>query len=150
MNKYAFEHSPEGQSRQGRGQVAHSNEHLLREGFAAFGGGDAEAWTSQNWTVDIRFHSPGRNPFAGDYEGIEQVLKFYARLVEVSGGTLSLELHDVLANDEHGVALLTVRGERAGKELNDNMVEIFHFRDGKVSEIWVQATDLYANDEFFS
>ena len=78
------------------------------------------------------------------------MLRFYARLVEVSGGTLSLELHDVLANDEHGVALLTARGERAGRQLNDNMVETFHFRDGKVSEVWVQVTDLYANDEFWS
>jgi ketosteroid isomerase-like protein len=130
--------------------MAHPNEDLLREGFEAFDRGDAEAWTGQNWTEDVRFHSPGRNPLAGDYAGIGQVLKFYARLVEVAGGTLSLELHDVLANDEHGVALLTVRGERAGKQLNDNMVETFHFRDGKVSEIWVQATDLYANDEFWS
>jgi ketosteroid isomerase-like protein len=130
--------------------MTHPNEDLLRVGFAAFDGGDAEKWTSQNWAEDIRFHIPGRNPFSGNYQGIEQVLQCYGRLVEVSGGTLSLELHDVLANDEHGVALLTARGERAGRQLNDNMVETFHFRDGKVSEVWVQATDLYANDEFWS
>jgi hypothetical protein len=40
----------------------------------------------------------------------------------------------VLANDEHAAALVTIRGERAGKQqLNENEVLIYHFRDGKVS-----------------
>ena len=78
------------------------------------------------------------------------MLQFFARLMELTNGTLSLELHDVLANDEHAVALVTVRGERAGKQLNDNMVETMHIRDGKVSEVWVHTTDLYALDEFLS
>jgi ketosteroid isomerase-like protein len=78
------------------------------------------------------------------------VLQFFARLFELTGGTLSLELHDVLANDEHAVELVTVRGERVGKQLTDNETVVYHFRDGKASEVWVQSTDLYALDEFFS
>ena len=57
----------------------------------------------------------------------------------------------MLANDEHAAALVTIRGERAGKQqLNENEVLIYHFRDGKVSEVWIQSTDQYAADEFFS
>jgi ketosteroid isomerase-like protein len=56
----------------------------------------------------------------------------------------------VLANDEHAVELVTVRGERVGKQLTDNETVVYHFRDGKASEVWVQSTDLYALDEFFS
>ena len=56
----------------------------------------------------------------------------------------------MLANDEHAVVLLTTRAERAGKQLNDNQVETYHFRDGKISETWTQSTDLYAQDEFWS
>ena len=78
------------------------------------------------------------------------MLQFFARVFEMSGGTFSFELHDVLANDEHAVALVTVRGERAGKQLNDNMVQISHLRDGKAYEVWNQATDQYAQDEFWS
>ena len=78
------------------------------------------------------------------------MLQYFARIVELTGGTFSLELHDVLANDEHAAALITVRGERAGKQLTDNEVLTYHFRDGKVSEVWVHPTDLYAADEFFS
>jgi hypothetical protein len=74
----------------------------------------------------------------------------FARLFELTGGTYSAELHDVLANDEHAVALFTSRGERAGKQLTDNQVLISHIRDGKMSEVWIQSTDLYAQDEFWS
>jgi ketosteroid isomerase-like protein len=37
-----------------------------------------------------------------------------------------------------------------GNPLWHNTVLIYHFRDGKVSEAWNQATDLYAQDEFWS
>jgi uncharacterized protein len=130
--------------------VAHPNEDMVREGFAAFGRGDMDALRKQILTDDVRWHNPGRSPVSGDYEGIEQVLQYFAQVVGLTGGTFSLELHDVLANDEHAVALVTVRGERAGKQLADNEVLTYHIRDGKVSEVWVHTTDLYAADEFFS
>jgi uncharacterized protein len=130
--------------------MAHPNENLVREGFAAFGRGDMDAMRNQFFADDVRWHTAGRSLLAGDYEGPEQVIQLFARIVELSDGTLSLELHDVLANDEHAVALFTARGERAGKQLNDNQVLVYHFRDGKVSEVWGQGTDLYAFDDFFS
>jgi len=130
--------------------MAHSNEDLVREGFAAFARGDMDALRKQYWADDIRWHVSGRSPLAGDYEGAEQVIELFARLFELTGGALSIELHDVLANDEHAVALFTARAERAGKQLTDNMVQTFHLRDGKVSEVWNQATDQYAQDEFWS
>jgi uncharacterized protein len=130
--------------------MAHPNEDLVREGFAAFGRGDMDALRKQFFADDIRWHVPGRNPLAGDYEGPEQVIQYFTRVFEATGGTLGIELHDVLANDNHAVALYTVSGERAGKQLTDNEVLVYHFRDGKVSEAWTHATDQYAADEFFS
>ena len=130
--------------------MAHPNEDVVRESFAAFGRGDVDA-AQKHWAEDIRFHVPGRNPRAGDYEGIEQVRQFYAGLAEdVTGGTVSSELHDVLANDEHAVVLMTIRRERGGKQWDDNTVVVYHIRNGKVTEMWTQVTDLYAYDEFFS
>ena len=129
--------------------MAHPNEDLVREAFAAFGRGDMDA-LRKFWAEDIRYHVPGRSPISGDHEGTEQVLQMFARVFELTGGTFSAELHDVVANDEHAVALFTTRAERAGKQLNDNQVQTFHLRDGKVSETWIQSTDLYAQDEFWS
>ena len=129
--------------------MAHPNEDLVRDGFAAFERGDMDALRKQIFTDDVRWHNPGRGPISGDYEGTEQVIQYFARVFELTGGTFSLELHDVLANDEHAVALITVRGERAGKQLTDNEVLTYHIRDGKISEVWTHTTDLYAADEFF-
>ena len=130
--------------------MAHPNEDLVREAYAAFGRGDMDALRDKFFTQDVRYYVTDRSPLAGDYEGVDQVLQFFARIFEMSGGTFSFELHDVLANDEHAVALVTVRAERAGKQLNDNMVQISHLRDGKAYEVWNPATDQYAQDEFWS
>lgn len=130
--------------------MAHPNEDLVREGFAAFGRGDIDALRDQYFAGDIRWHVPGRSPVAGDYDGVAQVVEFFGRLFELSGGTLRLELHDVLANDEHAAALYTVHAEREGRRLEDNTVNTFHMRDGKVTEVWTHTTDLYAIDEFWS
>jgi hypothetical protein len=41
-----------------------------------------------------------------------------------------VEFHDVLANDEHAVALYVVRGEREGRTLEDRSVLASHVRIG--------------------
>jgi ketosteroid isomerase-like protein len=130
--------------------MAHPNEELVREGFAAFGRGDVDALQHKFFAEDVRYHVPGRSAPAGDYEGVAQVLEWLGRQFEFSAGTIRAEVHDVVANDEHAVALFTVRGERAGKQVEDNSVQVFHFRDGKVSEVWSHPADLYAMDEFWS
>ena len=130
--------------------MAHPNEDLVRAIFAAFGRGDLDALQSQYLAADACFHYPGRSPLAGDHEGIAQVLEMSGRIFELSGGTFRLELHDVIANDEHAVALFLARGERAGRRLEDRTVEVFRIRDGKATEMWLYPADLYANDEFWS
>jgi uncharacterized protein len=109
-----------------------------------------DAFWQKSWAADIRYHIPGRSPVAGDYEGTAQVLELFARISELSGGTFRVELHDAVANDHHSVLLFTARAERAGKQLEDNAVLTAHRHGRKVTEVWVQATDLYAFDEFWS
>ena len=130
--------------------MAHPNEDLVREAFAAFGRGDIDALRDQYFADGIRWHLPGRSPLAGDYDGIGQVMEFFGQIMEQSGGTFRTELHDVLANDEHAVALYATVAERDGRRLEDNNVSTFHIRDGKASEVWTQVTDMYAIDEFWS
>jgi ketosteroid isomerase-like protein len=78
------------------------------------------------------------------------VLQVLARSAELAGGTLRSEVRDVVANDEHAIALLTQRAARAGKQFTDDAVAVYRIRDGKVAEIWLYAADQYAADEFFS
>ena len=130
--------------------MAHPNEILVREGFAAFGRGDLDALQNQYFAEDIRFHFAGRSPFGGAAEGVTQFLEYAGRLAEFTGGTLRLELHDVTANDERAMALLTAHAERAGRKLEENVVQVIGVRGGKWSEVWLYWADLYSVDEFFS
>jgi len=129
--------------------MAHPNEDLLRKGFDAFGRGDMDA-LRELFADDVVWHFPGKGQLAGDYRGKEEVLGFLGKSFELSGGTLRLEIHDVLANDEHGTVLTHVTGQREGKSLDDNSVQVFHISDGKVTESWIHPGDLYAGDDFWS
>ena len=73
----------------------------------------------------------------------------FGRAFELTSGALHLELHDVIANDEHAIALYTTRGERAGRRLEDRTIQFWHIRDGKAAEVWVYPDDLYNSDEFW-
>jgi len=128
--------------------MAQPSEELLRQGFEAFSRGDVAAFAAL-LADDIVFHFPGRGPLAGDHRGKDQVLATVAKQSELTGGTFRVELHDVLANDEHAVALNVARAERGGKSWEDNAVLVFHIRDGKISEFWLHPGDQYAGDEFF-
>ena len=129
--------------------MAHPGEDLVREAFAAFGRGDLDALRDQFFAADVCFHFPGRGALAGHHQGAGQVLAMFGRAFELTGGTLRLEVHDVVANDEHAVALFTAYGERSGRRLEDRIVEVIHVRDGKATEIWLYPTDLYVTDEFW-
>ena len=48
------------------------------------------------------------------------------------------------------MVLYTGRAERAGKQLELNIAQVYRFRDGKVTEEWGYPADLYAWDEFWS
>jgi len=64
------------------------------------------------------------------------VLGYVGRTMELTGGSFRVEVHDVVANDEHGVGLNSVHAEREGRTQEDNNTLGFHVRDGKVTEVW--------------
>jgi hypothetical protein len=55
--------------------------------------------------------------------------------MELSGGTFRGEIHDVVANDTHGVALVTFHGERDGQTVALRSADIWHLASG----IWQTA-----------
>ncbi|HYA45237.1 MAG TPA: nuclear transport factor 2 family protein [Acidimicrobiales bacterium] len=82
--------------------MAHPNEELLRRGYGAFakrGPGHGHV----DLRREHRLASPGRGHLAGDFKGREQVREFFAKLSQLSGGTFRIEMHDILADDEHVV-----------------------------------------------
>ena len=127
----------------------HPNLELLRRGYAAYSSGDMDT-INELFADDVVWHVAGRNPLAGDYNGKEQVFGFFAKLQEMSEGTSKLDVHDLLADDEHGVALVAESATRGGRSLESNATHVLHLRDGKVTEFWDARPDQYAADEFWS
>lgn len=115
--------------------MAHPNEDLLRRGYAAFAAGDMESVLSM-FADDIVWHIGGTSQIAGDYVGHQEVMGFFGKVFELSAGTFRTEIHDVLANDEHGTVLVTAHAERDGQTLAAREVHIWHLADGKATEFW--------------
>jgi hypothetical protein len=128
----------------------HPNEQRLREGYELIAKGDLDTLRKEYIAEDIAWHVPGRNPQSGDYHGVDEVFGFLGKIFERSGGTFRLEIHDVLANDEHGIVLAVARAERDGKTLEDRVVHVFHLREGKMTEYWGHPGDQHGVDEFWS
>ena len=129
--------------------MAHPNEELVRRGYDAFARGDM-AVIDELMAEDIVWHFPGNSQVSGDFKGKAEVMSWLAKQAELSGGTLRVEPHDILANDEHGVALVRVTAQRGGKSLDDQSDQVFHIRGGKVTESWINPTDQTATDDFWS
>jgi ketosteroid isomerase-like protein len=129
--------------------MAHPNEDLVRRGYQAFMSQDM-ATLGELFADDIVWHAPGRNQVSGTFRGKDEVFGTFQKVGEMTGGTFKLEIHAVLADDEHAVVLARATGQREGRTLDDNSVQVFHVKDGKVTEQWLYPGDAYANDEFWS
>jgi ketosteroid isomerase-like protein len=72
----------------------------------------------------------------------------------VSPGTTDYAIegktHDVLASDDHAIALVEATATRAGRTLTYRTAEIYHIRDGKVTERWAFSDDTAAIVAFFA
>jgi uncharacterized protein len=129
---------------------AQDNAEIIRNGYAAFSRGDMDALRNELFTADVVWHQGGRNQTSGDYRGVDDVLALFGKLAQLTNGTFGVEIHDVLASDEHAVVLARATGERGGKSIqNGDYAHICHFRDGKLSEAWIVDVDPYGLDQFF-
>ena len=127
----------------------HPNVALLRKGYDAFAKGDMPTLTDV-FAEDVVWHLPGRNPVSGVHRGREAVFAGFAKFFELSGGTLKLDDHTILGDDDHAVALNRATASRAGKKLDLLGVDVYHIRNGKVTEFWSFSEDQRIDDEFWS
>ncbi|MBI2762363.1 MAG: nuclear transport factor 2 family protein [Chloroflexi bacterium] len=94
---------------------------------------------------DIVWHEIGRTePRHGKDE-------LRAAMMDSMGGvTIRYDLHDVIANDDHAIALGTATATRGDRSLNYRTAEIFHIRDGRAVERWAFSDDTAAIVAFFA
>jgi ketosteroid isomerase-like protein len=109
----------------------HPNAELYRRLTAAFQAGDLDAIRG-GLAVDVQWHEAGE---ATVVDGRDAVLaRLTGAVAHIEG---RIDLHDVLADDEHVIAMLNVSlRKRDGSEISYPAVEVAHMSDGRVTERW--------------
>lgn len=126
--------------------MPHPNQIMLKTAYQAFACGDLlplAAMLSDN----VVWHATGTSPAAGDYVGKDEVFGyfggFFTKMIELYGGSLHIEVRDVLANDTHGVVLTTERGTSQGETLTFTSIHLFTIRDGTCTHVTSYQDDCY-------
>jgi ketosteroid isomerase-like protein len=94
---------------------------------------------------DIEWHEIGRD------EPIRGREALMARMAEMPpGASITADLHDVVANDDHTIALLTATATMGDQSLTYRVAEIYHIRDGKLTARWAFSDDTDRINRFFT
>jgi len=120
----------------------------IREAYDAFARGVMAA-LAEYFTADVVNHVAGQHQLAGDFKGHEEVFGHFGKLAELAGGTMKMDVHDVLGSDDHAVGLISYNARREGRVIDMNEVHVFHMRDGKVAEMWAIEQDQERAKEFW-
>jgi ketosteroid isomerase-like protein len=122
----------------------HPNAALVRAALDAFSQGDFEQFADM-MAEDINWYEIGATDPVVGKEAVFASMGSGGRDFEIEA-----EVHDVVANDDHTLALVSATATRGGATFHYQTVEILHFRDGKVVDRWSFANDSQAVQEFFS
>ncbi len=120
----------------------HPNVALARELEEAMSRGDMEA-LERLIADDVIWHEIGRSePRRG-----KQALREATADADYE---IKTETHDIVASDDHVVALVNATATRGGRTLKYRTAEIHHIRDGRLVERWAFSDDTAAIVDFFA
>ena len=121
----------------------HPHAAAYRAAFQAFKDGDSEAFAA-HLADDIIWHTI-------DGETLHGAAAVSETMSGLAGMDFNVELHDVVANGDHMVGLVTASVSAGGKSITYRVAEIMHVNeDTKVTERWAFSDDTAAIAEFFA
>jgi uncharacterized protein len=128
----------------------HPNVNRLRELYAALDNSDLNGALA-NLADDAVFHFKGEGPNSGDRRGRNAIQAVLIGRHELTGGTHKFEIHEIFADDDHGVGVVretATRKDGATLDVEESHVLAFNAA-GKITETWDLQTDADAHDRFF-
>ena len=130
--------------------MAQSDAEILRAGYEAFANGDVPAVLAL-FAEDITFDVPGNSAVSGHYEGHQEVVGFFEKLGELSGGTFRVVVQEIFDNGTGTCpALCTLEAERNGRQSSFDTVQVWRFEGGKAVGFREFNDDQAGLDEFWS
>ena len=126
----------------------HPNAAIIRSAYEAVEKGDVAAYAAL-LDDDIIWHesTPGME---GDHHGRDQVLAFLGQVFQETGMQMSVSIHDILANDDHAVILHESTLTLKDRTLTAKYADVYHLKNGKITEHWHLAVDPKADEKFFT
>ena len=121
----------------------HPNVELVRRLIEGFNGRD-EAVLRSALAEDVKWHMIGGDTVVG-VQAMEEQMG-----VTPEDFSITADVHDVVGNDDHVVALVNARVEAGDQSFEYRTAEIVHVEDGKITERWAFSDDTAAITEFFS
>jgi ketosteroid isomerase-like protein len=128
----------------------HPNAALVRRGYSAFNTADLGALTKL-FHEDSCWHTPGRSPLSGSYQGRDAVFGHFGQYGGLTAGTFQANLKQVVTNEDGtvvGIHHNTAQKDR--KILDVDCCIVFEIRDGQLVDGREYFFDLRAWDEFWA
>src|SRR3954464_9027819 len=116
------------------GPFAQANAELIREFFAAVSARDRGAMESR-LADGVVWHTPGHSQLAGEVSGPEGVIGYLGRATELSGGTLIIDVLDVMGSDQHAAVYYRTTAQRDGHSLDLQAVAVVEIVDNQVTRV---------------
>src|SRR3712207_231028 len=129
--------------------MSHPNEQLIRAVYTEFGKGNL-AGVLALCSPDIRVHCRGDNVLTGDYDG-PGLARIAAKLGQVAGPSLQMNIEGVLADDTRGVVFLrdTFTRQDNGEPYEVRLLHVYRIENGKLASFDELPFDQDAFDEAF-
>jgi ketosteroid isomerase-like protein len=121
----------------------HPNVVAVRDLMDAFDAMDVERIRA-GLADDVTWHMIGGKTT----EGIEALESMMTPMAE--DFSISADVHDIVGNDEHVVALVNATARSGDEEFSYRTAEILHVKDGKITERWAFSDDTEAINRFFA
>jgi SnoaL-like domain len=99
---------------------------------------------------DIVLHEAEREQDASGYVGKPAAVQKERELIGESGGTLVMDVHQIMANDHYGAALGVLRAHHGDDTLAVPFCGLWRFEDGLIVEHWENAYDVPALRRFLT
>lgn len=129
--------------------MIHPNAKILETIYQNFARGDVSA-ALDACADNITFQLAGKSQLAGKYTKADFASGFLAKAQELTGHSLQVEVHDILAGDRHGVVLASNLLTRKGEKVQIRTVHVWRFENGRPVAWYEYPRDLYQFDGIFS
>lgn len=122
----------------------HPNATLVRTVLEGVSSGDLTA-LMESLADDVVWHEIGSGE---PIRGKQALMERFAGMSQ--DATVTIDVHDVVANDAHTIALVTATAQMGHRSLTYRTAEVTHVRDGKVTERWAFSDDTHRINRFFA